>query len=142
MVPVSKGWSSDPFVATIKNDKLYGRGSCDMKGFIACTLAYAPIFKESNLDRDLHFCYTFDEETACIGAPLLIEELKKRDIKNGICIIGEPTTMKIIDAHKGMNEYTVHFGGLAGHSSKPHLGVNAAEYATRYVGKLLEIREK
>jgi acetylornithine deacetylase len=142
VVPVSKGWSSDPFVATIKNDKLYGRGSCDMKGFIACTLAYAPIFKESNLDRDLHFCYTFDEETACIGAPLLIEELKKRDIKNGICIIGEPTTMKIIDAHKGMNEYTVHFGGLAGHSSKPHLGVNAAEYATRYVGKLLEIREE
>jgi len=142
VVPVSKGWSSDPFVATIKNDKLYGRGSCDMKGFIACTLAYAPIFKESNLDRDLHFCYTFDEETACIGAPLLIEELKKRDIKNGICIIGEPTTMKIIDAHKGMNEYTVHFGGLAGHSSKPGQGVNAVEYASRYVNKLLEIRSK
>ena len=72
VVPVSKGWSSDPFTATIKDDKLYGRGSCDMKGFIACTLAYAPVFKESNLDRDLHFCYTFDEETACIGAPLLI----------------------------------------------------------------------
>ena len=54
-----------------------------MKGFIACTLAYAPIFKESNLDRDLHFCYTFDEATACIGAPFLIEELKKREIKNG-----------------------------------------------------------
>ena len=142
VVPVSKGWSSDPFVATIKNDKLYGRGSCDMKGFIACTLAYAPIFKESNLDRDLHFCYTFDEETACIGAPLLIEELKKRDIKNGICIIGEPTKMKIIDAHKGMNEYTIHFGGLAGHSSKPHLGVSAVEYASRYVNKLLEIREE
>ena len=142
VVPVSKGWSSDPFTATIKNDKLYGRGSCDMKGFIACTLAYAPIFKESNLDRDIHFCYTFDEETACIGAPLLIEELKKRDIKNGICIIGEPTKMKIIDAHKGMNEYTIHFGGLAGHSSKPHLGVSAVEYASRYVNKLLEIREE
>ncbi len=140
VVPVSKGWSSDPFTATIKNDKLYGRGSCDMKGFIACTLAYAPIFKESNLDRDIHFCYTFDEETACIGAPLLIKELKKRDIKNGICIIGEPTKMKIIDAHKGMNEYTIHFGGLAGHSSKPHLGVSAIEYASRYVNKLLEIR--
>ena len=142
VVPVSKGWSSDPFTATIKNDKLYGRGSCDMKGFIACTLAYAPIFKESNLDRDIHFCYTFDEETACIGAPLLIKELKKRDIKNGICIIGEPTKMKIIDAHKGMNEYTIHFGGLAGHSSKPHLGVSAVEYASRYVNKLLEIREE
>tara|TARA_Y100000591_G_scaffold52385_1_gene40568 strand:+ start:109 stop:1287 length:1179 start_codon:yes stop_codon:yes gene_type:complete len=142
VVPISNGWSSDPFVATIKNDKLYGRGSCDMKGFIACTLAYASVFKDSNLNRDLHFCYTFDEETACIGAPLLIKELKKRNIKNGICIIGEPTKMKIIDAHKGMNEYTIHFGGLAGHSSKPHLGVNAAEYATRYVGKLLEIREE
>ena len=142
VVPVSKGWTNDPFTATIKDDKLYGRGSCDMKGFIACTLAYAPIFKESNLDRDIHFCYTFDEETACIGAPLLIKELKKRDIKNGICIIGEPTKMKIIDAHKGMNEYTIHFGGLAGHSSKPHLGVSAVEYASRYVNKLLEIREK
>ena len=142
VVPVSKGWSSDPFTATIKNEKLYGRGSCDMKGFIACTLAFAPVFKESNLDRDIHFCYTFDEETACIGAPLLIKELKKRDIKNGICIIGEPTNMKIIDAHKGMNEYTVHFGGLAGHSSKPHKGVNAIEYASRYINKLLELRQE
>ena len=113
-----------------------------MKGFIACTLAYAKIFKETNLDRDIHFCYTFDEETACIGAPLLIKELKKRNIKNGICIIGEPTNMKIIDGHKGMNEYTIHFGGLAGHSSKPHKGVNAIEYASRYVNKLLEIRKE
>ena len=142
VVPVSKGWSSDPFVATIKEDKLYGRGSCDMKGFIACTLAYAPIFKDSDLDRDIHFCYTFDEETACIGAPLLIKELKKRNIKDGICIIGEPTKMKIIDAHKGMNEYTIHFEGLAGHSSQPHKGVNAIEYATRYINKLLELRKE
>ena len=142
VVPVSKGWSSDPFTATIKDNKLFGRGSCDMKGFIACTLAYAKIFKETNLDRDIHFCYTFDEETACIGAPLLIKELKKRNIKNGICIIGEPTNMKIIDGHKGMNEYTIHFGGLAGHSSKPHKGVNAIEYASRYVNKLLEIRKE
>ena len=142
VVPVSKGWSSDPFTATIKDNKLFGRGSCDMKGFIACTLAYAKIFKETNLDRDIHFCYTFDEETACIGAPLLIKELKKRNIKNGICIIGEPTNMKIIDGHKGMNEYTIHFGGLAGHSSKPHQGVNAIEYASRYVNKLLEIRKE
>ena len=142
VVPVSKGWTTDPFVATIKGDKLFGRGSCDMKGFIACVLAYVPTLTKINLDRDIHFSFTFDEETACIGAPLLIKELKKRRITDGICIIGEPTKMKIIDAHKGMNEYTVHFGGLAGHSSKPHLGVNAAEYATRYVGKLLEIREK
>ena len=142
VVPVSKGWSSDPFVATIKEDKLYGRGSCDMKGFIACTLAYAPIFKDSDLDRDIHFCYTFDEETACIGAPLLIKELKKRDIKDGICIIGEPTNMKIIDAHKGAYEYTTYFEGLAGHSSQPHKGVSAVEYAARYVSKLLELRNE
>ena len=142
VVPVSKGWSSDPFTATIKGDKLYGRGSCDMKGFIACTLAFAPIFKENNLDRDIHFCYTFDEETACIGAPLLIKELKKRNIKDGICIIGEPTNMRIIDAHKGCYEYTTYFEGLAGHSSAPHKGVSAVEFAARYANKLIELREE
>jgi len=142
VVPVSKGWSSDPFKATIKNGKLYGRGSCDMKGFIACTLAYAPIFSKSNLDRDIHFSFTFDEETACIGAPILIEELKKRGFNKGICIVGEPTNMKIIDAHKGAYEYTTYFEGLAGHSSQPHKGVSAVEYAARYVNKLIELREK
>ena len=142
VVPVSKGWSTDPFIATIKGDKLYGRGSCDMKGFIACVLAYVPTLSSTNLDRDIHFSFTFDEETACIGAPLLIKELKKRNIKDGICIIGEPTKMKIIDAHKGMNEYTIHFEGLAGHSSQPSKGVNAIEYATRYINKLLELRQE
>ena len=142
VVPVSKGWATDPFTATIKGDKLFGRGSCDMKGFIACVLAYVPTLSNSKLDRDIHFSFTFDEETACIGAPLLIEELKKRNIKDGICIIGEPTNMKIIDAHKGMNEYTIHFEGLAGHSSQPHKGVNAIEYATRYINKLLELRKE
>ena len=142
VVPVSKGWSSDPFTATIKDDKLYGRGSCDMKGFIACALAYAPIYSKSDLDRDIHFSFTFDEETACQGAPILIEELKKRGVKNGICIIGEPTNMKIIDAHKGCYEYTTYFKGLAGHSSAPHKGVSAVEYASRYVNKLIELREK
>ena len=142
VVPVSKGWSSDPFTATIREDKLYGRGSCDMKGFIACALAYAPIYSKSDLDRDIHFSFTFDEETACQGAPILIEELKKRGIKNGICIIGEPTNMKIIDAHKGCYEYTTYFKGLAGHSSAPHKGVSAVEYASRYVNKLIELRKK
>ncbi len=141
VVPVSKSWSTDPFKATIKEDKLYGRGSCDMKGFIACSLAYAPIFSKANLDRDIHFSFTFDEETACQGAPLLIEELKKRNIKNGICIVGEPTKMKIIDAHKGCYEYTTYFQGLAGHGSAPDKGVNAVEYAVKFVNKLLELRE-
>ncbi len=142
VVPVSKGWSTDPFTVAIKDDKLYGRGSCDMKGFIACTLAYAPIFSKSELDRDIHFSFTFDEETACKGAPILIEELKKRGIINGICIVGEPTNMKIIDAHKGCYEYTTYFEGLAGHSSQPHKGVSAVEYAARYVNKLIELRQK
>ncbi len=142
VVPVSKGWSTDPFRATIKDDKLYGRGACDMKGFIACVLAFAPTFSKSNLDRDIHFSFTFDEETACIGAPILIKELKKRGINKGICIVGEPTNMKIIDAHKGCFEYTTYFEGLAGHSSQPHKGVSAVEYAARYVNKLIELREK
>ena len=142
VVPVSKGWSTDPFKATIKGDKLYGRGSCDMKSFIACALAYAPIFSKANLDRDIHFSFTFDEETACIGAPILIKELKKRGFTKGICIVGEPTNMKIIDAHKGAYEYTTYFEGLAGHSSQPHKGVSAVEYAARYVTKLIELRQK
>jgi len=142
VVPVSKGWATDPFDATIKDDKLFGRGSCDMKGFIACALAYAPIFSSSNLDRDIHFSFTFDEETACIGAPILIKELKKREIHDFICIVGEPTNMKIIDAHKGCYEYTTYFEGLAGHSSQPDKGVSAVEFAARYVNKLLELKEK
>ncbi len=141
VVPVSKGWSTNPFKAEIKGDKLYGRGSCDMKGFLACALAFAEVFSKSNLSRDIHFSLTFDEETACIGAPLLIKELKKRNITNGICIVGEPTKMKIIDSHKGCYEYTTYFEGLAGHSSKPDKGVNAAEFATKYVNKLLSLRK-
>ena len=141
-VPVSKSWSTDPFKATIKGDKLYGRGSCDMKGFIACALAYAPIYSKTNLNRDIHFSFTFDEETACLGAPILIKELKKRKIEDGICIVGEPTKMKIIDAHKGCYEYTTYFEGLAGHSSAPHKGVSAVEFAARYANKLIELREE
>ena len=141
VVPVSKSWSTDPFKATIKGDKLFGRGSCDMKGFIACTLAYAPFYAKENLNRDIHFSFTFDEETACQGAPLLIKELKNRGINDGICIVGEPTNMKIIDAHKGCYEYTTYFEGLAGHGSAPEKGVNAVEYATRYISKLMDLRE-
>ena len=141
-VPVSKSWSTNPFEATIKDNKLFGRGACDMKGFIACALAFAPVYSKHNLKRDIHYSLTFDEETACIGAPILIKELKKRKIQDGICIVGEPTEMKIIDAHKGCYEYTTYFEGLAGHSSQPHKGVNAVEYATRYANKLIELREE
>ena len=141
VVPVSKDWNTDPFVATIKDEKVFGRGACDMKGFIACTLAYAPILSKTNLDRDIHFSFTFDEETACQGAPLLINELKKKGMNSGICIVGEPTSMKIIDAHKGCYEYTTYFKGLAGHGSAPDKGINAVEYAVKYISKLIELRE-
>ena len=141
VVPVSKDWNTDPFVATIKDEKVFGRGACDMKGFIACTLAYAPIFSKTNLDRDIHFSLTFDEETACQGAPLLINELKRKGMNSGICIVGEPTSMKIIDAHKGCYEYTTYFKGLAGHGSAPDKGINAVEYAVKYISKLIELRE-
>ena len=78
----------------------------------------------------------------CLGAPILIKELQKRNIQDGICIIGEPTKMKIIDAHKGCYEYTTYFEGLAGHSSAPHKGVSAVEFAARYASKLIELRNE
>jgi acetylornithine deacetylase len=143
VVPAStKEWSSDPFVATEKDNKVYGRGSCDMKGFIACSLALAPYFASQNLKKPIHFSFTYDEETACQGAPIMIKELKKRNINCSICIVGEPTSMKAIQAHKGCYEYSSHFTGLAGHGSAPDKGVNAVEYATRFINKLMELREE
>ena len=143
VVPAStKEWSSDPFISTEKNNKVYGRGSCDMKGFIACTLALAPYFASQNLKKPIHFSFTYDEETACQGAPIMLKELKKRNINCSICIVGEPTSMKAIQAHKGCYEYSTHFTGLAGHGSAPDKGVNAVEYATRFINKLMELREE
>jgi len=141
VVPASaKDWSSDPFVAKEKDNKIYGRGSCDMKGFIACSLALAPYFASQNLKKPIHFSFTYDEETACQGAPIMIKELKKRNINCSICIVGEPTSMKAIQAHKGCYEYSTHFTGLAGHGSAPDKGVNAVEYAARFINKLMELR--
>ena len=143
VVPASaKEWTSNPFVATEKNNKIYGRGSTDMKGFIACSLALAPYFASQNLKNPIHFSFTYDEETACQGAPILIKELKKRNLNCSICIIGEPTNMKAVEAHKGCYEYSTHFTGLAGHGSAPDKGVNAVEYAIRFINKLMELREE
>ncbi len=143
VVPASaKEWSSDPFVAREKDNKIYGRGSCDMKGFIACSLALAPFFASQNLKKPIHFSFTYDEETACQGAPIMLEELKKRNVKCSICIVGEPTSMKAVQAHKGCYEYSTYFTGLAGHGSAPDKGVNAVEYASLYINKLMELREE
>ena len=143
VVPASaKEWQSDPFVATEKDNKIYGRGSTDMKGFIACSLALAPYFASQNLKNPVHFSFTYDEETACQGAPILIKELKKRKLNCSICIIGEPTNMKAVEAHKGCYEYSTHFTGLAGHGSNPDKGVNAIEYANLFISELMRLREE
>jgi len=143
VVPASpKEWTSNPFIATEKNNKIYGRGSTDMKGFIACSLALAPYFASQNLKNPIHFSFTYDEETACQGAPVMIKELKKRNLNCSICIIGEPTDMKAVEAHKGCYEYSTHFTGLAGHGSNPDKGVNAIEYANLFISELMRLREE
>lgn len=142
VVPVAdQQWTTDPFVMDARDGKLFGRGACDMKGFIAATLAMAPHYAQLDLKRPVHFAFTHDEEVGCIGATALIPELKKRGYKPSIAIIGEPTEMRIIEGHKGCCEYTTRFSGLEGHGSSPDLGVNAAEYAVRYVSRLMELRE-
>jgi acetylornithine deacetylase len=140
VVPVEgQDWSSDPFTATLRNRRIYGRGACDMKGFIACALAFAPYFQEIGLKRPIHLAFTYDEEVGCLGADVMLKELKATGRKPSLCIVGEPTMMKIVEGNKGCCEYTTHFTGLEGHGSMPDRGVNAVEYAVQYVTKLLEI---
>lgn len=143
VVPVTdQEWSSDPFVMVERDGNLFGRGTCDMKGFIAATIAMAPQFAAAKLTRPLHFAFTYDEEVGCLGAAQLAEDLERRGLKPSLAIIGEPTSMRIIEGHKGCCEYTTRFQGFAGHGSSPDLGVNAVEYAVRYVARLLELRDQ
>lgn len=143
VVPVTdQDWTSDPFVMVAREGSLFGRGTCDMKGFIAAALAMAPHFAQHVRDRPLHFAFTYDEETGCIGAGHLAEALTGRGLRPGMAIIGEPTNMRIIEGHKGCYEYTTRFQGLEGHGSTPDLGVNAVEYAVRYVSRLLDLRDQ
>ena len=143
VVPVTdQNWDSDPFMMTERDGLLFGRGTCDMKGFIAATIATAPLFEQHVQERPVHFAFTYDEETGCIGAGHLARALKERAIKPEIAIIGEPTSMQVIEGHKGCYEYCTRFHGLEGHGSHPEVGVNAVEYAVRYVTKLLELRGK
>ena len=143
VVPVEgQDWSSDPFTLTERDGKLYGRGTCDMKGFIAASLAMAPRFAAARLTRPLHFALTYDEEVGCLGGQALVAELAKTGIKPSVAIVGEPTLMGVIEGHKGCYEYTTEFTGMDGHGSQPGKGVNAVEYAVRYVTRLLELGEE
>jgi acetylornithine deacetylase len=142
VVPVEgQNWSTDPFALVERDGRLYGRGSCDMKGFIAAALALAPGFAEADLRRPLHFAFTYDEEVGCLGAQVMLADLATAGIRPAACIVGEPTGMRIIEGHKGCCEYTTVFTGTEGHASRTDLGVNAIEYAARYIGRLLEIGE-
>ncbi len=132
-------WISDPFELSERDGRLYGRGSCDMKGFIACVLALAPEIADWNVTRPVHIALTHDEETGCLGAQSLVEILRSGPVKPAIAIIGEPTSMQIVNGHKGCFEYTTELRGAEGHGSAPDLGVNAAIFATRYVGRLMEL---
>jgi len=143
VVPVTdQDWQFDPFVATEWDGRIYGRGSCDMKGFIACALAMAPRFAAADLAKPLHVAFTYDEEVGCLGAPVMLDAVADLGIRPDICIVGEPTRMHLVEGHKGMCEYTTRFTGLAGHGSDPDRGVSAVEYAVRYVARLLELREE
>jgi acetylornithine deacetylase len=141
VVPVEgQAWTSDPFAVDEREGRLYGRGACDMKGFIACVLAMAPHYGAMELRRPLHVALTYDEEVGCMGARALVEDLGRMGIHPAAAIIGEPTSMRVIEGHKGCYEYTTEFTGLEGHGSRPELGVSAVEYAARYVGRLLDLR--
>lgn len=140
VVPAEEGdWTGAPFVAMRREQRIYGRGTVDMKGFIACAVAMAPVFADLDLARPVHIAVTFGEEVGCKGAPILIQDMVGAGLKPSAAIVGEPTEMGIVEAHKGMHEYTTHITGLEGHGSKPAQAVNAVQYGARYIAKLMHL---
>jgi acetylornithine deacetylase len=136
-VPVEgQRWTSDPFTLTERHGKLYGRGSCDMKGFLACVLASVPLFKSRALKEPVHILISYDEEVGCTGVRPLIARLGKDLPRPRAIIVGEPTGMAVIDAHKRIDAYRTIVHGREAHSSLPALGVNAISAAAALVGEL------
>jgi acetylornithine deacetylase len=137
VVPVDgQDWHTDPFQVVENDGRLYGRGTCDMKSFIGVCLALAPEFLAQDIVTPLHFAFSHDEEIGCVGVRSLIDALVARPIRPSAVIIGEPTEMKVVRAHKGKLSYRCHVRGFEAHSSLAHIGVNAVEAAAEAVAYL------
>jgi acetylornithine deacetylase len=140
VVPVEgQSWSSDPFVLTERGGRLYGRGSADMKGFLACVLAAVPDFHKRQLSVPIHLAFSYDEEVGCLGVRPLIAELGRRFVRPRLVIVGEPTSMSVVDAHKGPVRWHIDIKGRAAHSSMAPLGVNAISVAGKLLAELARI---
>jgi acetylornithine deacetylase len=143
VVPVDgQPWDTDPFKATRKDDRIYGRGAADMKSYLACALAMTPRFLAADLKCPLHFALSYDEEVGCMGVRGLIADLAQAGIKPAGCIIGEPTSMQPVIAHKGKRAYKCCFRGREAHSALTPQGVNAIEYAAKLVVHIRHIAER
>ncbi|MCT4656913.1 MAG: acetylornithine deacetylase [Cohaesibacter sp.] len=137
VVPVDdQDWTTDPFTVIEKDGRLYGRGTADMKSFSAINLASVPEMLAANMKRPIHLALSYDEETGCIGAPFMIDEMVKTLPAIDAVIVGEPTMMQIATMHKGVNGGRVTIRGLEAHSSQPHLGCSANLYAARLMTEL------
>jgi acetylornithine deacetylase len=134
VVPVDgQPWETDPFVLKEAEGRLYGRGTCDMKSFVAVALALVPEFLARGLKTPVHFAFSYDEEVGCLGVRGLLAELRQRPVKPRGCIVGEPTLMRPVIAHKGRKSMRCHIHGREAHSALTHEGVNAVEVAAELV---------
>jgi acetylornithine deacetylase len=143
VVPVdNQEWDTNPFEAVKKEDRIYGRGTCDMKGFLAVTLAMLPELQKLKLSYPIHFAYSYDEEIGCRGAPHLIKDLLAAGIQPKACIVGEPTDMRPIVGHKGIQSFRCRVRGLAVHSSLTPQGCNAIEYSAKLIFFIRKLADK
>lgn len=139
-VPVDgQDWASDPFALDAREGRLYGRGSCDMKGFLACALAAVPGLVARDLARPVHLAFSYDEEVGCVGVVGLLEMLQANDIRPAMCIVGEPTLMEVVIGHKAKRSMRVTVRGRGCHSSLAPQGVNAVNYAALLVVRMQDI---
>lgn len=143
VVPVEgQAWSSDPFTMATHDGKLFGRGTADMKGFVACALAHTDYFKAQSLQVPVHFAFSYDEEVGCIGVGGLIKDVVENLPMPRAVIVGEPTSMKIIGGNKGGRSFNTVVIGVDGHSSLPQLGANAILAANQIISKLVEVQTR